>query len=208
MAPDGGAVLYRDKRVAPKYWHLLFGLPTLLTLAGVPMTLLHVGNHPAPLWMAAIFPVFAALLALLWVGMSVLRVTVSNTDVNVQYGLFGPKIPLAAIRSAAAVSYNWAEFGGWGIRRSLGGTWAYTLPGDGGRAVKIVWTDGKGVERSTLIGCGDPDALAAAIERACARTGARVEPAASRAVLTPRGETQEAAEQAREADAAGQRAAR
>jgi hypothetical protein len=100
-----------------------------------------------------------------WMLFSVLRVTVSEGRVNVQYGVFGPTIPMHAIESAEATRYDWKKFGGWGIRRSRDGEWIYNMPGDGGRAVRIVWRDAQGNRKVTLVGSREPEALAKAIHR-------------------------------------------
>jgi hypothetical protein len=102
----------------------------------------------------------------LWALFSVLRFTISERAVVVQYGLFGPTIPIESIESAEAVDYDWKKFGGWGIRRSLDGEWMYNMPGDGGRALRIVWTDKHGERRITGIGMPAPEPAAAAIAQA------------------------------------------
>ena len=58
----------------------------------------------------------------------------SERAVKIQFGLFGPTIPMEAIVNAEAISYDWKKFGGWGIGYSRG-EWMYNVPGDGGRAV-------------------------------------------------------------------------
>jgi hypothetical protein len=125
-----GVVLHRDKRPAPKWMQLLLGSTAL---AGVAMLF-------TPAWVSALVMIPAGLV--MWALFSVLRVSVSEGAVNIQYGLFGPTIPTAAIESAEAVDYDWKRFGGWGIRRGRDGEWLYNMPGDHGRAVRIVWRDG------------------------------------------------------------------
>ncbi|MGB1277217.1 MAG: hypothetical protein ACPG77_15845, partial [Nannocystaceae bacterium] len=94
------------------------------------------------------------------------RVTVSQGTVNIQYGLFGPKIPMAAIESAEATTYDWKRFGGWGIRRSVKGEWIYNMPNDGGNAVRITWRNNKGKRVVTLVGTREAQNVAAAIAKA------------------------------------------
>jgi hypothetical protein len=124
-------------------------------------------------WQA--LPLALPVVALLWLMFSVLRVTVSAGSVKVQYGFFGPEIPIAAIESAEATSYDWKRFGGWGIRRGIGGEWIYNMPGDGGRAARIVWRDAKGRRRVVLIGSPRAEALAAAVQGATGRRCRRAE---------------------------------
>ena len=161
-----GVVLYRDKRRAPWPVHALLGVAalTLLTASVVSGELLA---------LAIAMPV----LALIWVLFSVLRVTVSAGMVAVQFGLFGPDIPVAAIDLCEATTYDWKKFGGWGIRRSLQGEWIYNMPGDGGHAVRIVWRDRKGRRRVTLFGSRHADQLASKIKGARAALPAGLVPA-------------------------------
>jgi hypothetical protein len=151
-----GMVLHRAKQRAPWHLHALMGLSAAGMLGAV---------FAAPgAWLAPVIGMPILLVA--WLLFAVLRVTVSEGHVNIQYGLFGPKIPIAAIQSATATRYRWTKFGGWGIKRSLNGEWIYNMPGDGGRAVRIEWTNAKGKRNVTLIGSKDPEALAAAIHQA------------------------------------------
>src|SRR5690606_24744972 len=106
------------------------------------------------------------LVALVWLLFAVLRVTVSEGQVNVQYGLFGPKIPIAAIEAAEIVEFDWKRVGGWGIRRSFAGEWIYNMPGDGGRLVRIVWRDLRGRRRVTQVGSPRADELLRQIQGA------------------------------------------
>jgi hypothetical protein len=149
-----GAVLHRAKRPAPKWLQALTGS---MALAGLAMLV-------TPAWLTGL--VFVPLGIVMWALFAVLRLTVSEGAVNVQYGLFGPTIPTASIESAQAITYNWTKFGGWGIRRSLDGEWMYNMPGDGGRAVRIVWRDAKGKRVVTNVGVPDPDTAVRAIAQA------------------------------------------
>jgi hypothetical protein len=151
-----GLVLYRAKQRTPWYWTALMagaGLGSLIpVLAGSPGA-----------WVAAIT---LPILFVMWALFAVLRVTVSQGNVNIQYGLFGPTIPIAAIESVAPTEYKWSTVGGWGIRRGPGGSWVYNMPGDRGRAVRIEWRDAKGRRRVTLVGSKNHLELAKTIELA------------------------------------------
>ncbi len=162
-----GMVLYRDKRRAPWPLHALLGV-SALTVIGASVA------SGELLALAIALP----LLALIWVLFSVLRVTVSAGTVTVQYGLFGPEIPVGAIELCEATTYDWKKFGGWGIRRSRQGEWIYNMPGDGGHAVRIVWRDRKGRRRVTLIGSRHADQLASKIKGARAALPAGHQPEA------------------------------
>lgn len=151
-----GVVLYRDKSRAPWPLHAIFGAISVFTIASA---------FTAPgAWVGVALTM--PLLLMMWLLFSVLRVTVSQGHVNVQYGLFGPKIPVGAIESAEAVEYDWKQFGGWGIRLNTKGEWMYNMPGDGGRAVRIVWRNKKGKQRTTYVGSLQSDDLAAQISAA------------------------------------------
>lgn len=149
-----GALLARDKRAAGGWLHAIFGV----SAASIAALSLASGAWGS----LATLPLLGAL----WLLFSVLRVSVSEASVNIQFGLFGPKIPIAAIESAEARNYNAMKFGGWGIKRSFDGEWIYNMPGDGGRGLRIVWRDAKGRERVTWVGSPRADALEAAIHQA------------------------------------------
>jgi hypothetical protein len=149
-----GAVLHSAKIPAPKW----------LQFALASMVLVGLGLLFTPMWVVGLVDIPIGFL--LWSTLSVLRFTVSEGAVKVQYGLFGPTIPTSAIQHAEAIDYDWKKFGGWGIRRSLGGESMYNMPGDGGHAVRIVWTDAKGKRCVTNIGTRNPEAAVVAIAQA------------------------------------------
>lgn len=151
-----GMVLYRDKTRSPWQLHAICGTVAAMMIAAAIAA-------PAA-WVGSAFGLL--LIGFLWVLFSVLRVTVSEGHVNVQLGLFGPKIPIAAIESVEALEYDWKQFGGWGIRLNSKGEWMYNLPGDGGRAVRLVWRDRKGRRKVTYVASRQSEQLAATIERA------------------------------------------
>lgn len=161
-----GMVLHRDKSRAPWPLHALFGAAMLLTAATA-------FSGPGA-WVGT--AVSMPLLAMAWLLFSVLRVTVSEGRVNIQYGLFGPTIPIAAIESAEAVEYDWKSFGGWGIRVNAKREWIYNMPGDGGRAVRITWHDRKGKRKVTYVGSLESERLARQINRARELGPARTTP--------------------------------
>lgn len=162
-----GLVLYRDKSRAPWPLHAILGVATALMIASA---------FTAPgAWVGTLISL--PIIALTWVLFSVLRVTVSQGHINVQYGLFGPKIPISAIESAEAVEYDWKRFGGWGIRVNTKGEWIYNMPGDGGRAVRVAWRNAKGKQKVTYIGSLESEHLAQQIAKARALGPAHEPPA-------------------------------
>lgn len=149
--PGEGVVLYRERRRAPWQLHGLFAaIAGSYALLGLVQP-----------WALVALPA----LLMVWLLFAVLRVTVSEGHVNVQYGLFGPRIPVSAIESAELIHYDWKGYGGWGIRRPGERVWAYNMPGEGGQAVRIVWHDARG-QRTTVIGSPDAARLAEHVARA------------------------------------------
>ena len=156
MSADGG-VLYRDKMVGKWPWHAALLSPVLISgLIGV--------IQGAPLVGLLAAAAAAGVMVPIWLLFSVLRVTVTTREVHVQFGLWGPKIPIAAILSCKAVDYNWKQYGGFGIRYRAG-TWVYNMVGDQGKAVQVQWMDGDN-KKTTIISSKDNATLAAAINHA------------------------------------------
>jgi hypothetical protein len=165
-----GTALYFAKMTAPRVFSLLFLLPLLVTIGSAAVT------H-APL----LVPLIGAIpLFLVWILFSALRISVTAKELHVQYGLFGPRIPIEAIESAEACDYDWKQYGGWGIRYGRDGSVAYNMLGDGGRAVRITYRKGKKTKK-LLLAARDPEQLATAIHQARAMAlggaGARIDEA-------------------------------
>ncbi|MBK8258919.1 MAG: hypothetical protein IPK82_40450 [Polyangiaceae bacterium] len=168
MAGDGA--LYRDKIKVPGKFLLLFALPIVIQAVALGTVLATAPTVPLTAFIA--LPITAFVMTLLALLFSVLRVTVTHSEVIVQYGLFGPKIPLSSVKAAKAVNYDWKYYGGFGIRRGMDGSWAYNMVGDAGRAVRIEWTNAKGKPEVTLVASPNPEGLARAIQSA--RSGSTV----------------------------------
>jgi hypothetical protein len=158
--PDGA--LYFAKITAPRFFHLLFLLPLLVSTGSA------LAAH-APL----LVPLLSAIpLFLVWILFSTLRISVTRKEVHVQYGVFGPRIPIEAIESCEACAYDWKQYGGWGIRYGRDGSVAYNMLGDRGRAVRITYKKSNKTKK-LLLAAKDPERLATAIQqaRAMAVTG-------------------------------------
>lgn len=160
----GEDVIYRDKIKVPKKFFLLFLAPILIQAGAFAITASQ--GKPIPAGALAMLPVTALILSMVALLFAVLRITVTRREVHIQYGLFGPKIPVSRIEDCRAVEYSWLEYGGWGIRRGRDGSWAYNMVGDAGRAVRIEWVDEKGKDQTTLVASPNPEALARAIQEA------------------------------------------
>jgi hypothetical protein len=107
-----------------------------------------------------------AALTLLGLSFAVLRVQVTSEFVDIHYGLIGPKIPIAAIESAEPVVHEHRSLLRWGVSPLGPGEWLYSIAGDEGRAVKIVWRGTAGKRRVHYIGSPEHEQLAAAIQSA------------------------------------------
>lgn len=144
---DDGIVLHRGRHHAPWRLHAAFAL-----FAGiVVMSAVSTGH-----WLA--LTIALPIVALIWLLCSVLRVTVSNRHVNVQYGLFGREIPIAAIESSEVIVHDWVR--GLRVPRSRASGRVHD------EAVRVAWRDRKGRRCVTLIGSRHAAVLAARIERA------------------------------------------
>jgi hypothetical protein len=163
---DEGAVLYRDKIRMPWYLH---GSILAAGAAGILGTVL--GGEPL-VGVGLIAPVTA----LMWTNFITLRVTVTSKALHVQYGLFGPRIPIEDIVSVKAGKYNWLKYGGKGIRFGLDGSTAYNMFGDKSEGVEVTYKKGRGT-RTVLVSAADPQGLANAIMEAQAKAGVRADSA-------------------------------
>lgn len=160
MAGEGD-VLYFDKRTMPRWLRTTMGA----TLAASASVAIGVGIGTGDPVILGLLPIYG-IAALAQLSFWTLRTTVTEQNVHIQYGLWGPKIAAHSIISAEVVSYDWKTFGGWGIRRALrDGTVAYNMMGDQGRAVKIVYQDGN-KKRSVMVSADHPESLRDAIHQA------------------------------------------
>lgn len=167
-----GHVLARDKFVSRSMTTIL-GLATLGLVAGAVGFAL-AGIWPAAAIMGGLSPVFA----LLTLVFPVVRAVVTADEVHVQYGLWGPRVPIDSITECVAERYDWNKYGGWGIRRSRhDDSWAY-VPSGAKDVVALSWTE-DGKTRRTLFAASDPRGTVAAIQRVRAARRLRIDPAAA-----------------------------
>ena len=160
-----GAVIMRDKVVSRSMLRLMLGITLFMIVAAIG------SGVAAGLWVAlAQIPVVLMFLVLALL-LPVLRTTVTSKELHVQYGLWGPRIAIDAIKSCTAEPYDAMKYGGWGIKRS-GGVWAY-VPTGVDDIVKVVY-DHKGKEKTVVFGATDAYAVAAEINRARGMPGLRV----------------------------------
>lgn len=163
-----GRVILRDK-VVSRISLLLLGLVALWCGGGAIATFANLLPKSSPgvgVFLLAVTAFFVLLAATL----TVVRSVVSEGEVLVQYGLWGPRVPIGRVLGARVVAYDWLRFGGWGIKRDGEGTWAYVTSARGD-VVELRFLDEGGTERKALFSATDPAGVAAAIEEARATDG-------------------------------------
>jgi hypothetical protein len=89
---------------------------------------------------------------------------VTDHAVHLQYGLWGPTIPLDAIESVEIAKYDWTRFGGWGLR-GTGDERAFTIQGHDDATLCVRWRE-DGVLKTVWFSTEDPANTMLAIERA------------------------------------------
>lgn len=153
---SGGDVIAREKFVVPRWVLAIFVAAFAIPAAATLLT-------GAPIWLSLLTVLPAVPITLL---MSVIRVSVSNEALHIQYGVMGPKIAIGKIIEAEAVDYRALDYGGWGVRYQISTkTRIYNTIGDAGRALRVRYDD-DGVLRTVLVSSRDPERLVAAIEQA------------------------------------------
>ncbi len=153
----------RDKFVA-RSLYLLTGIPAVALLASAIATF--AGALPKSSPGVAVALLFGAVVtALIPLVLGAVRTVVTQTEVWVQCGFWGPRVPNDRITACRVVPYDWMKFGGWGIKRSFDGTWAYVLSGRG-EVVEMTWTGDDGSEHKAQFSAGSPGEVVAAIQRA------------------------------------------
>ncbi len=152
-------IIYREKQTMPAWLRILVALMVMATLSAI---------STGGLWLFALLPVYLVTGLLLFM-MSSLRVTLTNEQLNIQYGLIGPEIPLSKIESAEPIKYSLLDSGGWGVRYSLTKrSWIYNVMGDQGNAVQLKYRTKNEKQKTIIIGSTDAPQLLRAINAATA----------------------------------------
>ena len=82
------------------------------------------------------------LILLLYWNFRGLRITLTQEQLEVKYGIFNhKKIDLQKISGCETTKANFRKYGGVGIRLGLDGSWAYNT--DFGQAVKLIFQKGR-----------------------------------------------------------------
>lgn len=102
-------------------------------------------------------------LCMAWLLFAVLRVQLEADALVVHFGWIRRRIPLASITSVATTRYSITEGMGllW-LRRTKRGL-LFAVPGSGGGAVAVTFTDDRGRSRAWILASRDPEALRDAI---------------------------------------------
>jgi hypothetical protein len=174
-----GAMIHRHKARLPLWvFGVAAGIPGL-ALGGGGGALLATGALPfAPsLAIAGAGVGVALLVAAILLASGVVRVAVSEGELDAQIGTHHLRIPIDEIASVE-VAPSPTKNVGVGVRRTLGGEVVYSMLGSPKRAVHL---RRRGREKATVLVCREPDALAEAIEEARQRRHPqlRIDPAAS-----------------------------
>lgn len=174
MRDDDARVLHRDKHVS-KFMPIVLGGVGLFEICLAVFIAFANASSDKPVPAEALpfvvggVALMGVMMALLGLMFAVVRTLVTEREVQVKYGLWGPRIPLDAIAACSVVDYKWTEFGGWGIRLGRGGSWAY-VPAGAKRVVELRYRE-DATDKRVLVGVTDPDEMARQINRARSRIG-------------------------------------
>lgn len=132
-----------------------FGWPifAFMLIVAVALAVVAVTTQTWPLWIVAV------VVALCAFAFSTLRVRVSDEDVSWEFSFGVPRGRMAIGDVASAQAVKVSVLNGIGIHLTLRG-WLWNA-----HTGSAVWLQGES-GRAVLLGCDDPDALAAAIEQA------------------------------------------
>lgn len=138
----------------------LYGIATIVLIAVLlPLAFVPEATISYPVLAVAAVIGLSALLALLR-PFTVLRVRVDAKAVTIGLGWVRKRIELERIVSCQSVTYDWKQWGGWGIRTKRDAT-LYNVIGDEGVAVQLNLSNG----RRLLFSSTEPEAVCAALRR-------------------------------------------
>ena len=179
--PGVGQVLHRQRITSPRWMMAIAALAPLLPGVGIAATFAAAGLWGPALGLGLGALGLGALMSFLMVFFAATRIVVSEGELELKMGMFGPKIPISDIASVS-IAPSGTNSIGMGVMNDLRGTTIYKLWGDNERAVHVTTNDGK----KRVLVLKDPEVMVAALEEAMARrdrkTGARVRVADDAAV--------------------------
>lgn len=154
-----GAVLHRQKVQAPAW-----SLALVAWLPGVVVGALAIA-HGVDLTLPAIGGLaYGVAMSGLLLAVAGGRLAVSEGELHVQIGPFGPRIPIDAITDCDVGPSGIRSYG-LGAQKLLDGTTVYKMLGDNAQAARITTSDG----RRLVIVCPDAPTLVAALREAMRR---------------------------------------
>lgn len=161
----GDEAVYREKHVS-KLFSALLAVPALVAAAGC-ITVALQGDFAG----AAALGVGALGAGTAGIFFSVMRTTVTATELSVQYGMIGPTIELSSVQSVEVITLSAMT------RLAIGPKiwpegWRYVFPG-ATQGVRVVYRDGKRTKTIT-IAAEDAAALASAIRQSSETVGMQV----------------------------------
>lgn len=157
------ALLRYEEQVPATWWLRAVMLISLAAMIGALIGPAFDGPKSRA-WYISYYPAMAlAAAAMAFSLLTFRRLSIAVTDEKVTFGfsVLRKTLPLETIRAYEVKKYNWLRYGGWGIRFSLGGRRAYSLPGIP-MGVEIIARQGK-KERRYFVSSRYPDRFAAAI---------------------------------------------
>lgn len=157
-----GAVLHRQKVRVPTWLMITAAWLPAVILAGTSLVV--DGPALAPLVGGLAYGVSMSGLMLALAGG---RIAVSEGELHVQIGPFGPRIPIESLAHCELGPSGIRAYG-LGAQKLLDGTTIYKMLGDNARAARLTTSDG----RKIVIVCPDADVLVAALNEAMRRRSA------------------------------------
>jgi hypothetical protein len=157
-------VLHRDKQVSRALAVAMLAM-TALFLALAAGGMAGTAEWPAVVMMGTIAAAFA------FVGLtrSVVRTAITEREMRVHWGLWGPRIALAGVKAVSVRKrYDRAALTAALLEEGSPRVEMIAIP-HRGDIIDITWTDDSGRARRSWIGAGDAAELAAAIRRGMAR---------------------------------------
>jgi hypothetical protein len=133
MLATSDELAYRERLVAPGWYHMLFLLLAVLIISP--------GFIAADLLLFGITAIGVLLLAFFWMLTAIMRVHLSAAHLHIQLGLAGPKIATDRILTAEQISVRSLKTRGWGVRKMQDGTWYYGMHHGVLDAVQLTYAD-------------------------------------------------------------------
>lgn len=146
-------IIYQETQKGPA-WIWIAGWGYIAAAGVVAWRLWRSPDVPAALWIIPAFMV--ALIVFLFVNFTRLKITVTDQTLEVSYGWFRHRMARQAITGARALSLNFGEVWGLGVRRTRGGLDVWNV-----RFGPVVRVDSQGQKRPFAFSADHPDKIIA-----------------------------------------------